>query len=181
LWHPGYGNLNVKGLKLLVEKNMVVGLLKIGGLEFCEGCVYGEQTRNLFPINKAWRFSKSLELVHVDVCGPISVESVGGSRYFLLFANGYSRISWVYFLKFKLETFVNFKQFKALVEKQSWCSIMTLHSNRGGEFTANGFVVFCEKKTSTGSLHRLEHMNKMEWLSKKIKLWLKCPKVRLMQ
>lgn len=71
-----------KGLKLLGDKDMVVGLPKIDGLDFCEGCVYGKQSRNSFPVNKAWRASNYLELVHADVCGPMSVESLGESRYF---------------------------------------------------------------------------------------------------
>ena len=61
-------------------------------------------------------------------------------------------MSWVYFLKFKLETFENFKKFKALAEKQSGCSIKSLHSDRGGEFTSNEFVVFYEKNGIYGKL-----------------------------
>ena len=75
----------------------------------------------------------------------MSVESLGGSRYFLLFTDDYSRMSWVYFLKFKSEVFENFKRFKALVEKQSGRSIVALRSDRGGEFTSNEFATFCEK------------------------------------
>jgi len=54
-------------------------------------------------------------------------------------------MSWVYFLKYKSEVFENFKRFKALVEKQSGCSILALRSDRGGEFTSNEFATFCEK------------------------------------
>jgi len=69
LWHLQYEHLNVKGLKLLSDKNMVVGLLKIDGLDFCEGCIYGKQSRNSYPVNKAWRASNCLKLVNADVCG----------------------------------------------------------------------------------------------------------------
>ncbi|XP_010277694.1 PREDICTED: uncharacterized protein LOC104612075 [Nelumbo nucifera] len=55
------------------------------------------------------------------------------------------RMSWVYFLKFKSETFETFKKFKALVEKQSGHCIKVLCSDRGGEFTSNEFNVFCEE------------------------------------
>jgi len=129
----------------LGQKNMVVRLPKIDGLDFCERCVYGKQSRVSFHVNKAWRASSCLELVHTDVCGPMSIESLGGSRYFLLFTDDYSRMSWVYFLKFKSEVFENFRKFKALVEKQSGCSLKALHSDRGGEFTSKEFDDFCEK------------------------------------
>lgn len=38
IWH-----LNIKGVKLLGQRNMVVGLPKIDSLDFCEGCVYGKK------------------------------------------------------------------------------------------------------------------------------------------
>lgn len=79
--------------EIVESENMVVGLPKIDALDFCEGCVYGKQSRNTFPINKSWRASTCLELIHVDVCGPMSIESFGGSRYFLLFIDDYSRMS----------------------------------------------------------------------------------------
>lgn len=80
---------------------MVFGLPKVENLDFCESCVYGKQSKIIFPIGKSWRASICLELVHADLCGPMSIESLGGSRYFLLFIDDYSRMSWIYFLKFK--------------------------------------------------------------------------------
>jgi len=92
-------------------------LPKISSLPFCEGCVYGKQCRPSFPVGKAWGAINCLELIHADLCGPMSIESLGGSRYFLLFTDDYSRIIWVYFLKFKSKIFENFKRFKVFVEK----------------------------------------------------------------
>lgn len=99
--------------------------------------------------------------MHADVCGPISVKSMGGSQYFQLFTNDYSRMSWIYFLKFKSETFENFKKFKALVEKQNGYSIKTPHSDRGGEFTSDEFAFFVSKMAFTGSVQHQEHQNKV--------------------
>ena len=96
-----YGHLHAKGLKLLNQKNMVQGLPSIEQLAFCEGCVYGKQSRRSFPSGTSWRASEQLELVHADVCGPMQTSSLGGNRYFLLFTDDYTRMNWVYFLKFK--------------------------------------------------------------------------------
>jgi len=54
-------------------------------------------------------------------------------------------MSWVWFLKFKSETFENFKKFKVFVEKQSGCQIKTLRTDRGGEFTSKEFSTFSEE------------------------------------
>ncbi|KAL3533483.1 hypothetical protein ACH5RR_007004 [Cinchona calisaya] len=145
LWHLRYGHLNVKGLKLLEQKGMVLGLPKIDSLDLCEGCIYGKQTRKPFSIGKAWRASTCLELIHADLCGPMNTESLGGSCYFLLFTDDFSRMSWMYFLKFISETFKNFKKFKTLVEKQSGHCIKALRTDRGGEFLSNEFNHFCEE------------------------------------
>ena len=123
LWH---GHLNINGLQLLSQKEMVFGLPKLDNLGFYEGCVYGKQSRKYFPIGKAWRASSCLELVHDDLCGPISFESFGGSQYFLLFTNDFSHMSWVYFLEVKSKAFDKFKKFKALVEKRCGLVIKTL-------------------------------------------------------
>ena len=62
---------------------MVLGLPRIDALEFCEGCVYGKRNRNSFSIAKFWRASVCLELVHDDLCGPMIVESLGDTFFFL--------------------------------------------------------------------------------------------------
>ncbi|KAJ8636771.1 hypothetical protein MRB53_011038 [Persea americana] len=78
LWHHRYGHLHSKGLKVLSTKEMVLELPEVGEFEVCEGCLYGKQTRASFPTGKAWRASKILELLHADLCGPMSTSSLGG-------------------------------------------------------------------------------------------------------
>ena len=102
-------------MKLLIQKEMVFGLPKVKNLDFCESCVYGKLSKKVFPVGKSRRASVRVELVHADLCGPMSVESSGGSRYFLLFTDYYTRISWIYFLKLKSERFDNFKKFNLLL------------------------------------------------------------------
>ena len=52
----------------------------------------------------------------------------------------------VYFLKKKSEAFATFKKFKALVEKQKGCSIKTIRSDRGGEYTSQKFEEYCKNE-----------------------------------
>jgi hypothetical protein len=75
----------------------------------CEACIYGKQNRETFPTG-SWHANKCLQLVHSDLCGPLET-SLGGCKYFLLFIDDYSRMTWVYFLKEKSETFERFKVF----------------------------------------------------------------------
>ncbi|GKF62855.1 integrase, catalytic region, zinc finger, CCHC-type containing protein [Tanacetum coccineum] len=45
-----------------------------------------------------------LELLHMDLCGPMRVASVNGKKYILVIVDDFSRFTWVYFLRSKDET-----------------------------------------------------------------------------
>ena len=112
--------------------------------QVCEGCSLGKKFKNSFPKESISRAQKPLELIHMNVCGPIKPSSLGKSNYFLLFVDDFSRKAWVYFLKEKSDVFENFKKFKAFVEKESGLVIKAMRSDRGGEFTSNIFQKYCE-------------------------------------
>ena len=68
----------------------------------CKGCAMGKYAHKLFPPSEH-RSKGVLDLIHSDVCGPMSVESVSGFKYFVLFIDDYSRKTWIYFLNAKDE------------------------------------------------------------------------------
>ncbi|GJU58934.1 retrovirus-related pol polyprotein from transposon TNT 1-94 [Tanacetum coccineum] len=45
-----------------------------------------------------------LELLHMDLCGPMRVASVNGKKYILVIVDDFSKFTWVYFLHSKDET-----------------------------------------------------------------------------
>ena len=55
------------------------------------------------------RMKHILELVHSDVFGPVKVPSLGKSLYYVSFIDGFSRNTWIYFLKNKCEVIDRFK------------------------------------------------------------------------
>lgn len=146
LWHLRYGHLHFNGLKLLGQKNMVMGLPSIGSVDsVCGGCVYGKQRKLPFPIGKAWRARMPLKLVHADICGSTKTLSLNNSKYFLLFTDDFSRMSWVFFLGQKFEAFEKFKEFKAFAEKQSGYAIKTLRTDRGESSYPMNLLSFCKE------------------------------------
>lgn len=108
-------------------------------------CLAGKQTRLPFPQQSSYRSGNPLELVSVDLCGPITPETQSGNRYFMLLIDDCTRFIWVYMLKSNDQALECFKNFKAKVEKEVGRSIKTLRSNRGGKFTSIDFANFCEK------------------------------------
>ena len=59
--------------------------------------------------------SKTLEIIHTDLCIPTRTKSFQGEYYFMLLIDDYTRMTWVTFLKEKLEAFMKFKAFKHLL------------------------------------------------------------------
>lgn len=51
--------------------NLVKGLPSIAYAGVCEGCVLGKHARHSFPSEKPSQVSTPLELVHVNLCGPM--------------------------------------------------------------------------------------------------------------
>ncbi|KAL0424086.1 UNVERIFIED_CONTAM: Retrovirus-related Pol polyprotein from transposon TNT 1-94 [Sesamum radiatum] len=146
LWHHRYGHLNFKSLSLLSNQNLVDGLPMITHIDaVCESCVVGKQHRDSFPKNSNKRASEVAELIHADVCGPMQTPSLNNNRYFVVFVDDFSRMTWVYFVKEKSEVFSIFRKFKASIEKQSENAVKVLRTDRGGEFVSAEFNSFCEE------------------------------------
>ncbi|KAL4387685.1 hypothetical protein GQ457_09G013510 [Hibiscus cannabinus] len=116
LWHRRYGHFNMYALCELHKKNMVRD----------------------FP-----SISLSNDLY---ICGPHRTLSLGGNKYFIIFIDDFTRMTWVYFMKEKSEVFKVFKKFKALAEVQSGCKLQKLRSDRGKEYTSTKFDLSCENK-----------------------------------
>nr|GEZ61900.1 retrovirus-related Pol polyprotein from transposon TNT 1-94 [Tanacetum cinerariifolium] len=145
LWHMRYGHLNFGDLKLLSSKGMMKGLDHIDHPnQVCKGCLFGKHARSSFLKESTSRAKEPLQLIHTDLCGPITPPSHGKNLYFILFIDDYSRKTWVYFLKEKSQAFEAFKSFKAMVEKEKGLKIKSMRSDRVGEFLSKEFNKFCE-------------------------------------
>lgn len=132
-WHARLGHINFDSIKLMVSKKMVYGIPKIEHVnEICESCLVGKQTRLPFPKASAFRSQQVLELIHGDLCGPLSPATLGGNKYIFVMVDDFSRYMWSLLLKEKSEAFEKFKTFKALVEKETGSTIKTFRTNRGG-------------------------------------------------
>lgn len=150
LWHVRMGHI-FNSMKNMAEKKLIEGVPKLNiPSQPCEGCLVGKQTRNPFPAQTNYRAKRKLELIHGDLCGPVSPPTPSGNRYFMLLVDDYSKVMWVYLLKSKDEAFQTFKNFRKLVENETGEKLKTFRTDRGGEFLSNQFTMYCKE---TG-LHR---------------------------
>src|SRR5579871_6985513 len=86
---------------------------------FCEACLQEKQHRAPFSLSITPNSTELLQLVHSNVCGPMTNPSISRGRYFMVFVDDKSRYTWTYILKKKVEVFDTFQEFKALVENSS--------------------------------------------------------------
>ena len=80
--HQRLGPLNHGYIKKMMKKNMVKGMdngRNEKAANNCEGCIGGNMHRNPSPQASQHTATKAHEVVHSDVCGPMQVESKGGS------------------------------------------------------------------------------------------------------
>lgn len=151
VWHRRLAHVNYRDLIKMKDSVNGLDFKDVCNKEnFCQVCCEGKQSRLPFK-HVGTRATSLLELVHSDVCGPMETLSLGGSRYFVLFEDDYSKMVFVYILKTKDQVFESFKNFKTLVEKQKGVSIKCLRSDGGGEFCSKEFENFL---TKNGIIHQ---------------------------
>ncbi|KAL5858125.1 hypothetical protein ACOSQ3_005583 [Xanthoceras sorbifolium] len=144
LWHMRLGHMSERGLSELSRRGLLCGQ-STSKLDFCEHCIFGKQKRVSFS-TAIHRTKGTLDYIHSDLWGPARVPSKGGARYMLILIDDYSRKVWVYFLKHKNDVFATFKQWKALVEKQTGRKIKRLRTDNGLEFCQGDFNEFCKNE-----------------------------------
>jgi transposase InsO family protein len=94
-------------------------------------------------VKAEYRAERRLELVHGDLCGPISPVTPRGNKYFLLLVDDLSRYMWVAAIPSKDRAATAIKDIQARTEGESSLKLKALHTDRGGEFTATGFTNYC--------------------------------------
>ena len=87
--------------------------------ELCDSCLVGKQRRLPFPKAAKYRAADALELIHGDLCGPITSATNGGRRYFLLLVDDCSRYMWLQLRTSKDKAVEAIKKFKARAEAES--------------------------------------------------------------
>jgi len=137
MWHCRLGHISEKRMKKLHSDGLLTSF-NFESYETCEACLLGKMIKAPFT-GFPERALDLLELVHTDVCGPMSTTARGGFQYFITFTNDFSRYDYVYLMRHKSETFEKFKEFQNEVENQRGKKIKALRSDRGGESLSHEF------------------------------------------
>jgi len=129
---------------------------------FCEGCILGKQRRNTFKVHNnlnnnqdtapdTYFPEKERETApgtyfHIDLCGPMSTESVGGSSYFMLCKGNNTGYMVIFFLKAKSKALACFKQLYSMMQQELQITIQRIKTDQGGEFKNRQFEEYTQDK-----------------------------------
>jgi hypothetical protein len=148
IWHHRFCHINTHTLRQ--TEQAVHGMLiqkKQNTKFFCEGCVLGKQQRSTYPeILGKERDTPPGTFFHIDLCGPMSVTSLGGASYFMLCKDNNTCYLVIFFLKHKSEALAYLKQLYSLVKEELQVDIQRIKTDQGGEFKSHEFHEFTQEK-----------------------------------
>nr|GEW00540.1 retrovirus-related Pol polyprotein from transposon TNT 1-94 [Tanacetum cinerariifolium] len=119
LWHRRLSHLNFDTINLLSKNDIVIGLPKLKFVKdhLCSSCELGKAKRKSFQYKTSPSSKRRLQLLHIDLCGPMRVASINGKRYVLVIVDDYSRYTWTHLLRSKDETLEVLIDFLRLVQR----------------------------------------------------------------
>lgn len=101
VWHERMGHQNKRHVRKFLQQ-FGVSFKSSDTETFCDGCALGKAHRKPF-YPRTERSHVVGETINCDVNGPMSVSSLNGERYFVLFKDDYSKFRRIFFLKTKDE------------------------------------------------------------------------------
>nr|GEY79274.1 hypothetical protein [Tanacetum cinerariifolium] len=136
LWHRRLSHLNFGAINHLVRQGLVRGLskLKFEKDHICSACAIGKSTRKIYKPKSEDTNQEKLYLLHMDLCGPMRVESVNGKKYILVIVDDYSRFTWVKFLRSKDETLDFIIKFMKMIQVRLKVPVRRIRTYNGTEF-----------------------------------------------
>jgi hypothetical protein len=148
LWHRRLAHVNHNDVKKLVIQHLVTGKKlnsRIAPDPIFEPCLAGKMKANPFPPT-GHISSKPLDLIHMDVHGPIPIQSHSGHRYYTIFVDDHTKFKATMPMKRKSDIFAAFLIFQAFAENHFKDTIRAIQDDGRGEFMSNEFKAHCDKK-----------------------------------
>jgi transposase InsO family protein len=181
LWHRRMGHPSPKALSRLVKEQMATGvsipnaLLNHAQKCRCECCILGKQTHLSFPLSTSIT-QRPLELVHVDLCGPMK-ETNAGQRYFMAVMDDFSKYADVFVMTEKSEAKEKLVDVLIEWENQLEVTVKILRSDGGKEFVSNLVTDYCTSKGIKQQVtprYTPESNGKIERLNRTLKEKVRC-------
>nr|GEW25780.1 retrovirus-related Pol polyprotein from transposon TNT 1-94 [Tanacetum cinerariifolium] len=136
LWHRRLSHLNFGTINYLARQGLVLGLpqLKFEKDHLWSACAMGKSKKKPQKPKSEDTNQEKLDLLHMDLCGPIRVESVNGKKYILVIVDDYSRFTWVKCLRSKDEAPDFIIKFLKTIQVRLKVPVCRIQTNNGTKF-----------------------------------------------
>jgi hypothetical protein len=105
--------------------------------------------------------TQPLELIHMDLFGPVTYLIIEGNKYGLVIVDDYSRFTWIFFLFDKCQVRDKVKTFVRRAQKEFGLPIKKIRSNNGTKFKNTQVEEFLNEEASSMSSQLHTPLNKM--------------------
>ena len=131
-----------------MNKDRVRAIPKLSGQpkSICCECMKSKQVKNSHKKIQGINTTRPLNLLHMDLIGPMRTESKDGKRYIQMVVDDFSRYSFVSFLREKSKTIEHLKVPCTRIQVEKGNQIMRIRNDRGREFNNIEIYLFCESK-----------------------------------
>nr|GFB35587.1 hypothetical protein [Tanacetum cinerariifolium] len=135
LWHRRLSHLKFDYINLLSKKDVVIGLPKLKYVkdQVCSSCELSKAKRSSFKSKVVPHLKGRLNLLHIDLCGPMRVASINGKKYIMVIVDDYSRYTWTLFLRSNDETPEVLKEFLTMIQRNLQAPVILVRTDRGTE------------------------------------------------
>jgi transposase InsO family protein len=132
LYHRRLAHVGMKNLYKLLKGEHILGLTNVHFEKdrICSACQTGKQV-GVHPHKNIMTTERPLELLHMDLFGPIAYISIGKSKYCRVIVDDYSRFTWVLFLHEKSQTQETLKKFLRRDQNEFRLRIKKVRSDNG--------------------------------------------------
>ena len=146
--HHKFGHASQQKLLQIIDKKCVDGITLTGPrkLKTCVSCALGKQRRHSMITDKDKPATGPLDLVHMDLMGPMSCKSDRGFIYAMTILDDYSRYCWTFLLRSKTEVFGVISSWLLKVENQSERTVKRIRADKGTEFQNRNMSDLCKER-----------------------------------
>ncbi|KAJ9567318.1 hypothetical protein OSB04_003284 [Centaurea solstitialis] len=136
LWHRRFSHQNFSDISKLANGGLVKGLPKLtfDRDSLCPACQMGKMKRSSHKSKTESSCQSPLEMIHMDLCGPMRIQSISGKKYILVMVDEYSRYTWLEFLRMKSEAPELIIKFIKRIQVLLQLPVRKIRSDNGTEF-----------------------------------------------
>jgi hypothetical protein len=165
LWHQGLAHVGMRNLHKLQKDGDILGLPNTVFEKDrpCRARQARKQVGAHQHVKNIMTTTRPLEMLHMDLFGPVTYISIGGNKYGLVIVDDYSSFTWVFFLQDRSETQEVLKRFSKRAQNEFDTNVKKIRSDNDTELKNTQVEDFLDEEGIKHEFLTLYTLSKMGW------------------